>query len=90
MVGPGKLEAYFYPPIDVPPYNMVLPKPAVTRLGVRHEVPKDTVLTAMQEFGQNDSLYGLLNTFHVAPFEGWTIDTGVIHAPGPYPTVRDP
>ena len=139
MVGPGKLEAYFFPPIDVPPYNLTLAGPVITRLGVRADVPRDAVLAAIHDFGVNDSLYAMLNRwgrgarrpetwspsrlvqvclcgsgfgvfarcvqtqhvqtqrfcrcgvphcrFDVSPFEGWTIDTGVIHAPGPYPTV---
>ncbi len=61
QVGPGKLEAYFYPPLDLPPYAVPLEKPVVTRLGVRSDVSKDTLLAAMHDFGVNDGLYALLN-----------------------------
>ncbi len=60
MRGPGKLEAYFYPPVDVPPYNLSLTG-CVTRLGVKPTVDRDDMLAAMEEFGQNDRVYGLLN-----------------------------
>lgn len=60
MVGPGKLEAYFFPPLDVQPYNMTLDG-VISRLGVRPDVPRTDVLSAMEEFGASDRLYSLLN-----------------------------
>ena len=59
MVGPGKVEAYFFPPLDVPPYNMKL-SGVFSRLGVRPDVSRDKVLAAMEEFGATDTLYSLL------------------------------
>ncbi len=41
-MGHGKTEAYFFPPLDVPPYNMEL-GPVKTRLGLRPDVTKDKV-----------------------------------------------
>ncbi len=41
-VGHGKTEAYFFPPLDVPPYNMEL-GPVKTRLGFRPDVTKEKV-----------------------------------------------
>jgi sugar/nucleoside kinase (ribokinase family) len=34
----------------------------------------------------NDTMYEHLNEYSVVPYSGWTIECGVIHAPGPYPT----
>ncbi len=61
MVGPGKLEAYFYPPIHLEPHVLELPRAVVTRLGVRSDVSKDDVLSAIHDFGTSDRLYSLLN-----------------------------
>ena len=41
-VSHGKTEAYFFPPLDVPPYNMEL-GPVKTRLGFRPDVTKEKV-----------------------------------------------
>ncbi len=41
-VGHGKTEAYFFPPLDVPPYNLHLDK-VKTRLGLRPEVTREQV-----------------------------------------------
>lgn len=40
--GQGKIEAYFFPPIDVPPYNLSL-NTIKTRLGLRPSVEKKEV-----------------------------------------------
>ncbi|WP_324716597.1 hypothetical protein U7230_14795 [Carboxydochorda subterranea] len=83
--GPGKLEAYFFPPVDVPPYNRQLGR-VITRLGVRPGVTFDQVLAATREFGVSDAMYALGNVFEVRPYDGWTIRPGTLHAPGPAPT----
>ena len=59
---------------------------AKTRLGVKPETSKATLLSCMRNFGINDDMYTHLNVFDVVPFSGFTIACGVIHAPGPYPT----
>ena len=41
-VGHGKTEAYFFPPVDVPPYNLSLGS-VKTRLGLRSGVEKEEV-----------------------------------------------
>lgn len=41
-VGHGKTEAYFFPPLDVPPYDLQLDG-VKTRLGLRSDVTKDQV-----------------------------------------------
>jgi len=83
--GSGKLEAYFFPPLDVPPYNLNV-KSVKTRLGLKPKVSKEEVVAAMKRFGVDDSMYQLLNEFVVKPRETWTIPTHVIHAPGPWTT----
>ena len=42
-VGHGKTEAYFFPPLDVPPYNREL-GPVKTRLGLKPGVTKQEVI----------------------------------------------
>lgn len=42
-VGHGKTEAHFFPPLDVPPYNMEL-SPVKTRLGLKPDITKEQVL----------------------------------------------
>ena len=80
--GHGKLEAYFFPPLptNTPAFE------ATTRLGVKPNTTKETLVRCMRCFGSNDTMYDQLNVFPVQPFSGWTIECGVIHAPGPYPT----
>ena len=41
-VGHGKTEAYFFPPLDVPPYNLKLDS-VKTRLGLKPGVTKEQV-----------------------------------------------
>jgi D-glycero-beta-D-manno-heptose 1-phosphate adenylyltransferase len=77
---PGKLEAYFFPPVTQE-FGAV-----VTRLGLRSDVSKEEVVTALAKFGQDDSLYGICNIFPVHPYDGWIIPPGVVHAPGPWLT----
>lgn len=43
-VGHGKTEAYFFPPLNVPPYNMDL-GPVKTRLGLKPGVTRESVST---------------------------------------------
>lgn len=82
---PGKLEAYFFPPVDVAPYKRDL-GPVITRLGLRPDVTKERVLAAMREFGRSDALYSLGVAYEIRPYDGWTIPGGCLHAPGPWPT----
>lgn len=41
-VGHGKTEAYFFPPLDIPPYNLQLGR-VKTRLGLRPGVTQEQV-----------------------------------------------
>ena len=81
VCGHGKLEAYFFPPLP----KGTEPFVAKTRLGVKPNTTKETLVRCMKCFGVNDNMYEQLNVFPVSPFSGWTIECGVIHAPGPYP-----
>lgn len=40
--GQGKTEAYFFPPLDVPPYNLQL-GPVKTRLGLQSHITREEV-----------------------------------------------
>ena len=89
----GKLEAYFFPPVDVPPYSRRVPDlaasdaaPVVTRLGLATDAKPDDVVRRMAAFGRDDSMYAALRRWPVHPYDSWTIQPGIIHAPGPYPT----
>ncbi|MBI5369337.1 MAG: hypothetical protein HZA54_20040 [Planctomycetes bacterium] len=86
-VGPGKLEAYFFPPVDVPPYSRALGA-VKTRLGLRAGVGRDEVLRALPRFGAGEEMYDLMNEYAIAPYDSWTIRPAVLHAPGPWPTVE--
>jgi len=84
VLKPGKSEAYFFPPINIPPYNKNIS--AKTRIGLKPGVTQEDVKTRLQEFGKNDSMYTLLNEFDILPETSWTVPAGVLHAPGPYIT----
>ena len=84
-LGKGKLEAYFFPPINIPPYNQNFGK-TITRLGLKQSVSKEEVIEKLKQFGKNDSMYELCNTYEINPYDGWTILPGVVHAPGPWTT----
>jgi hypothetical protein len=84
-VPPGKLEAYFFPPVDIPPYCQNWGR-VYTRLGLRPETKKEEVIAALEEFGDGDRLYRLGRVYEIRPNEGWTIYPGCLHAPGPWPT----
>jgi len=83
--GQGKLEAYFFPPLDVPPYNMDLGE-VTTRLGLKPATTKTQCLKCLKQFGIDDSMYTLLNKFKIKPRTTWHIPTHVVHSPGPWPT----
>jgi len=85
VIGPGKKEAYFMPPLDIAPYNTDLGR-VITRLGLKNTTSKEEFINRLKYFGENDSMYELLNTFEVKPYDGWTILAGIIHAPGPWLT----
>jgi D-beta-D-heptose 7-phosphate kinase/D-beta-D-heptose 1-phosphate adenosyltransferase len=85
----GKLEAYFFPPVDdttVYAGKVAEPEKVITRLGLRPEVTKEEVRTALDKFGEDDSLYDLMQVYPIQPNTSWTIQPGTIHAPGPWPT----
>lgn len=84
---PGKLEAYFFPPTEYPPYRLRLQN-IKTRLGLKPGVSKQDFLDALQMFGESDRMYSLLNEFSANAYDGWTIQSGVVHAPGPWPTIE--
>ncbi|MCR4333504.1 MAG: hypothetical protein NUV60_00565 [Patescibacteria group bacterium] len=81
---PGKSEAYFFPPTDIPPYNKKLS--VITRIGLKEGVTKEDIKQRLHSFGKDDSMYELLNEFPILPNTGWTVPEGVLHAPGPYLT----
>ncbi len=84
---PGKREAYFFPPLDVLPNTPAI-APVRTRLGLRPGVTREEFTAALGDFGVSDRMYTLLAAFDVAPLDGWTIAPGIVHAPGPWPTVE--
>lgn len=85
--GHGKTEAYFFPPVDVPPYDKhVIVQPVKTRLALQPHITKQQVVKALKEFGKCDDMYTLLNVYEIKPWETWTIEEKTIHAPGPWPT----
>ena len=85
MHGPGKLEAYFFPPIDVPPYHKNFGH-VVTRLGIKPETTREEFKRSLQQFGKSDQMYTLLNVYEIKPYDGWTIRSGTVHAPGAWTT----
>jgi hypothetical protein len=60
----------------------------ITRLGLRPDVTQDDVLRCLRRFAKDDSMYGLLNRFEARDHESWTIQPGIIHAPGPRLTLE--
>lgn len=84
-IGPGKTESYFFPPLDVPPYNLSLGT-IKTRLGLKPGTTKEQVLEALRAFGRHDDMYSLLNVYHINPWETWFIEEKIVHAPGPWTT----
>ena len=83
--GHGKTEAYFFPPLDVSPYNRHLP-PVKTRLGLKPTTTKSEFLEALKQFGKSDDAYSLMNEFEICPWETWAIEEKTVHAPGPWLT----
>ncbi len=83
--GKGKLEAYFFPPVNVSPYNQNLSR-TITRLGLKSDFSKSEVVEKLKQFGKDDSIYELCNIYEINAYDGWTILPGVVHAPGPWPT----
>ncbi|KAL5470726.1 hypothetical protein EMCRGX_G028735 [Ephydatia muelleri] len=71
--GQGKTEAYFFPPLDIPPYNLKL-GPVKTRLGLQSHITREEVLKALEQFGCYDDLYSLLNVYEIHPWETWHIE----------------
>ncbi len=85
LCGRGKTEAYFFPPLDVPPYNLNLSQ-VKTRQGLKPDIDKQHVLENLRLFGCNDNLYTCLNVYDIHPWETWHIEEKVVHAPGPWLT----
>ncbi len=85
--GPGKLEAYFFPPVAQPDLAQEL-QGTITRLGLRPDVTLQQFEQALSEFGQGDAMYSLLQEYPIRPYDGWTIPPKVVHAPGPWPTLE--
>ena len=85
LCGHGKTEAYFFPPLNVPPYNLD-PGQVKTRLGIKPDIPKEHVLENLRLFGCHDDLYTCLNMYDIHPWETWHIEEKVVHAPGPWLT----
>jgi hypothetical protein len=86
LVGPGKYEAYFFLPDATA--TEIDDLPAVTRIGLRGDVTKQQLIDAVSHFGESDATYWLLNEYEARPYEGWTVPSGVVHAPGPITTVE--
>lgn len=85
----GKLEAYFFPPVDDSTvYAGSIPESeqVITRLGLMPGVTKEQVRAALDKFGVDDELYSLLQVYRIEANTGWTIQPGILHAPGPWPT----
>lgn len=85
----GKLEAYFFPPVgEGTAYAGKVPDEAgvITRLGLKPGTTREEVRRALDGFGRDDSLYKLMQVYPVRPNTSWTIQPGVLHAPGPWPT----
>ncbi len=85
IIPPGKLEAYFFPPVGVPPYNKDFGK-VITRLGLIPSVTKEQFIDALKNFGKSDDVYSLCTIYEIKPYDGWTIPQGTVHAPGPWIT----
>lgn len=84
-IGPGKLEAYFFPPLDVAPYNKQMGK-TISRFGFKQGVTKEKFKSLLMNFGKDDSMYTLLEPYELKPYSGWTILAATIHSPGPWVT----
>ena len=84
-IRPGKVEAYFYPPLDAPPYNTNVGR-IMTRIGFKQDVSKEEFKSRLFRFARDDSMYDLLRQYEIKPNSTWTIPERVIHAPGPWVT----
>ena len=84
-VGPGKTESYFFPPTNIPPYNLELDG-VITRLGLKPDTSQEDFKQSLDMFGINDDTYRLLNIYDINPWETWFIEERIVHAPGPWPT----
>ncbi len=85
--GPGKREAYFFLPVDIPPYDCAIGR-TVTRLGLKAGVTKAMLIERIRRFGLDDSMYELLQPYPAEQYTGWTIREGTVHAPGPRTTLE--
>ena len=85
LEAPGKLEAYFFPPVNIPPYNKNFGE-VITRLGLKPQITKEEFIEAVKKFGIDDKIYSLCNTFKTKAYDGWLIPPKTVHAPGPWIT----
>ena len=46
------------------------------------------MVACLERFGLDDSMYGLLNRFEAKDHQSWTIQPGIVHAPGPRLTLE--
>ena len=83
--GQGKDEAYFFPPLDVEPYRKAMP-PVRTRIGIKPEVEKGSVIASLGQYGRSDAMYSLLQVHDVYPWSSWMVPAKMVHAPGPWVT----
>ena len=84
----GKLEAYFYPPLSVPPYNIKESSKLYSRYGLKPGTTEQQVVDAVKHFAQNDDGYKLAHKYELKEYEGWIIRPMILHSPGPYPTIE--
>ena len=84
-IRPGKVEAYFFPPLDKPPFNASVDR-TITRIGLRPDVSKEQFKRRLIRFARDDSMFELLQEYEIRPNSTWTIPERVIHAPGPWVT----
>jgi len=86
--GPGKAEAYFFPPLNVSPYNndLVQKEHVITRLGFLPSISKDQFAAGLLKYGADDEVYNYMNIYDINAYDGWYTPERTIHAPGPYTT----
>lgn len=87
MTDPRKIEAYFFPPVDLSPYNKTFGK-TITRLGLKKEVTKEEFMQALKSFGKSDKMYKMLHVYEIKPCSGWLTLPGTVHSPGPWTTLE--
>jgi len=69
----------------VEPYHQKL-EDVITRIGFKNTTTLQDFEKSLHHFGKDDSTYELLSPYPIVEYDGWTIEAGVIHSPGPYLT----